>query len=967
MANNSFKLYIGYPTVKSEEGEATFSVEKSLFSSFQNGVGLAPYSFDEKFQEKEFGQCTLTFSSMLYVNGERNPFINSLVIDRYIVLEKSNGQEIQFVITSIAPSHTSGNVKYTYTCQDALSFELTKIVPTISISTDDEDISGDFADGPKTIEELTTKILSLAHSYWTNSYLVKSNNYKFAVDELTLGSEDKTISYESESISPYQALTDVLKQFDALLQVDYKNRTLFYLPKNKMTFSGLYLRPETNVSSFNHSLKGDNLCNIFRVYGDEDADGNYVSIVPSIPSRLQDFFAEQENTENFWNFNKDEIYSQGQEDKTFEKAVRIAYEATNTKTDGYTASTEWTQYFQYLSLVPSGASILYNFDYWRDQGLISKDELDKIENRWTYFRKLNILHSCYYPKYLTYRYQVSKIDDKFDEYCAAIGADDQTRASLPADASTAISSRGLYCSSCISHFEEGENGKYSYVNYLPIGCVSQEIVGKCLHWGTGINGEKLTIPDFIYLQAYIEENEVTLYRRDGIGFAEQDEFILGDATDDLNILVSNPNASTSTDISNWVGMVYIKYDDDLINYLASNINDFNTANQDTITAAINSYQEQIDALLTPDYCGLKTALFDKDSSTYGNDTWIEEEIAELDAKIEAKREKQSTIVARLVDMTGTDSWRNADTIDKSNWSLYSEYCDLVKQYENIGYYIGGEGTKTDSTTGRGATYDGWYVIKRKRLKELQKSIEGDASYKNIAEIYGEVVTNSLKYQAELENWWNDWYADYGWLTRESIYEDSEQLTFKTLYSTASVQFESYRTPQASYSLNYIKSDWLEDSNAPIKVGTQVRLSHPGVKDVQKENYAEIRLSDSINNPAIVVLRIRDKNGDLENINIKNFSVIDGTKLVIKDSKLKQYWAGEENPCQIESVIINSLVYGLGYGDHRIESIEPVYEGQSVDLTITGISQDLRSDIYQLTVEEYSLYKVLVDRLLNLIK
>jgi hypothetical protein len=53
--------------------------------------------------------------------------------------------------------------------------------------------------------------------------------------------------------------------------------------KERIEYKGLRLYPEINLSNFSYSDKGDNLYNVMHVTGGEDADGNYVSIVPTMP------------------------------------------------------------------------------------------------------------------------------------------------------------------------------------------------------------------------------------------------------------------------------------------------------------------------------------------------------------------------------------------------------------------------------------------------------------------------------------------------------------------------------------------------------------------------------------------------------------------------------------------------------------------------------------------------------------
>lgn len=977
MSIKNFKLYLGYPSIQTKKEGLTLHLNKTLFSSFPEGES---YTFNEKLTEKEYGQCTFSFNSFLYINKKRNPFIKSLVIDRYLILEMEDSR-IDFIITSISPSYSSDNVSYTFTCQDAFSFELSRISSTISLSTDDQDISGDWADGPKKIWELTSKILEESHTYWTNSDLVTQQGYRFYTDAYDINSDEKVISYEEESVSAYQALTDVLKQFDAYLEIDYDERTISYWGKDKIKFNGLYLRPETNVSNFSHSLKGDNLCNVFKVYGSEDGEGNYVSLVPTIPSVLQDFLpqiaepskaayddsspanmqcvdGEYEYKDgsghskktgiqwsDVWDCSKNNIYSNSAAANTFESRIRTLWQYVNNRMQD---DDEWTEYFQYLSLVPSGTSILYDFDYWKENNLISQQTYEDIEKAWVDFRRLNILNACYYPKYLSYKYKLEQLEDQEDELYASIAAEQQSLATLATTVSSTISNRGLYYTSCIINVEL-VNGNFECIKYLPIGSIQEPgDVGNVLVWGKDSSNNNFNIPDFIYLSEYIRKwtdekgnKAQVFYKKSSTIFKQIEDFEITSTEDGYS--------QFTTSVSNLAGTLYIKYDDYLVEFLEEKIPDFVEQKTDMIESSINSLENQLNNLHNEEYFVLKNAI-----RGFG---WLSEELDALETKIKEKKELQNEIVSKIRTLIGLstesedyDNWRSYESTDE-NTAIFSEYADLVQQYDDLSYCVGGMGTREDDN-GNLMLYSGWYNEKYSHLKQLEKSdlLSSDR--------YVDIVNKAIETQDQITAWWNKWYVNYGYLTRETVFEDSEQKTFKSLYSTASTQFESYKTPQTSYSLSYIKSDWLEDYLVPIRVGSRVRLSHPYVKESLKENQIKITFYSEIKTrPTIIILKTTT---DAEVVADK-FFILDNKSIILQSIYLDSYWNSEYS---IESLSIDGVEYD---GKRDVESIEPVYEGQYVPLVITGITTDLRSDIYQLSVEEYSIYKILVDRLLNLIK
>jgi hypothetical protein len=93
------------------------------------------------------------------------------------------------------------------------------------------------------------------------------------------------VSLELTNTTPYNILNEVTKLFNAIMIPDYsKNPHIInFYNKERIEYKGLRLYPEINLSNFSYSDKGDNLYNVMHVTGGEDADGNYVSIVPTMP------------------------------------------------------------------------------------------------------------------------------------------------------------------------------------------------------------------------------------------------------------------------------------------------------------------------------------------------------------------------------------------------------------------------------------------------------------------------------------------------------------------------------------------------------------------------------------------------------------------------------------------------------------------------------------------------------------
>jgi hypothetical protein len=123
------------------------------FSSYHNQVSSKFATFNEQLTEKVNSQFNLSFSLAMTVGGERNFYLDYLVIDREIRLEFSKDHVIDFIIIDKQPSFGSNSLFYSFTCQDSFSFLLSKQKNSISISTE-------AMGGPQDIVSLIKDVLS---------------------------------------------------------------------------------------------------------------------------------------------------------------------------------------------------------------------------------------------------------------------------------------------------------------------------------------------------------------------------------------------------------------------------------------------------------------------------------------------------------------------------------------------------------------------------------------------------------------------------------------------------------------------------------------------------------------------------------------------------------------------------------------------------------------------------------------
>jgi hypothetical protein len=72
------------------------------------------------------------------------------------------------------------------------------------------------------------------------------------------------------------------------------------------------------------------------------------------------------------------------------------------------------------------------------------------------------------------------------------------------------------------------------------------------------------------------------------------------------------------------------------------------------------------------------------------------------------------------------------------------------------------------------------------------------------------------------------------------------------------------------------------------------------------------------------------------------------------------------PQYLTDLFIDGKHYGWK-GMQKILLAQPTRIAEKIDLRVTGITKDFRSNVVQLTVEEDTMYNTLIDRLLVILK
>ena len=433
--------------------------------AFYDGKFSSKFStYDENLQIKDNSQYSLSFSIAKYIDSELNPIFYLITENRRLRLQTYD-RKIDFIITSITPSITKNNVVYSVTCQDTFSYDLSKQNTSISYETT----------APLNIRDLATELLAAAQltSRWQidpdleNQYYADFPSYQ----KLTEGATDTThrmlASLTISNSTPYNALIELCKKFNASLEVEYSDvegvpGILYFGNKMTSSFQGYHLRDSVNLSAFSVSRKTDNFCSIMHITGGEDANGQLVSISPTMPQDVQQYFmmlnpihveSESERMSIFntisypyavaetngvytlyKRYSNSSIYVIAQANYTpwinlSTADIEKDFNNFGVKEDGKpffgsANSLEVIEYFNFLKYrCKSAASFFYDFEYYVSAGLMDDATYQRLDTIFSKeLRNANIILYCINYQYNLLSAQLARFEDKEEEFIAELCA-----------------------------------------------------------------------------------------------------------------------------------------------------------------------------------------------------------------------------------------------------------------------------------------------------------------------------------------------------------------------------------------------------------------------------------------------------------------------------------------------------------------------------------------------------------------
>lgn len=405
---------------------------------FKDGISSFFSTYEENLTTKNNSQYSLTFSINKYVNNQTNPVFYLITEGRRLRLQIASENEnkpkiIDFVITSVTPKVTNKNNVLSVTCQDVFSYEVSKMNISISYA----------SDGPQTYYTHLEQVLTL--SGLGNRYKLKSSlspegqapafTNPFTLDTTSSFNALKTtVNIENSTI--YNALVQLATDFNALLDITYPEYIenedgtwdltptyIDFINIRNSRFEGYIVRPETNLNSFSVSRKTDNMNSILYVSGGEDADGLMVSVMPSMPSTVQEFFekALTNSIQGFdWNASSNEWYNLYR--ANYEK---ILYTGAKSNRNNRTLIDEVDYYWYALTkLIPSAGNFLYNFDYYKEAGLLSSEDYNYLNDKISIeLRSANIKQNLFASQYYRLQSELENIHSAELDYATFIASD----------------------------------------------------------------------------------------------------------------------------------------------------------------------------------------------------------------------------------------------------------------------------------------------------------------------------------------------------------------------------------------------------------------------------------------------------------------------------------------------------------------------------------------------------------------
>lgn len=383
-----------------------------LFSSFQE-KDYSSLTFDENLEKELNDRHTLTFSILKDVGIAGVQLYNFLKVGKKIRLEydqfnNDNDNYVDFIISSVSPVKTSDNILYNFTCEDYASFKFTRNNIGLNLNTfDDEDwleYLKDNFDLTNENDEPIGNIISIGN------YLLERGTLRNGQEgwEVICDDEDsRTIPFNIElsDSNTYNGLVEIANLTHTNFFINYENKTIDFKYKGSSDFYKNYvLSPELNLQDASFNYDGNDFYSILYVSGTDNEYDVDVGLTPTLTNK---FFTWMENNKNR------EMTIEQYRNGTFYDEFLLSYDQEDEK-----EKREYEE-IKIINKIPYLDNFIFDFDYFQEAGLITKDEHDEIIEKWILndLRKINIDYQRLHQMSSRYNYNIESTLNKMINTC----------------------------------------------------------------------------------------------------------------------------------------------------------------------------------------------------------------------------------------------------------------------------------------------------------------------------------------------------------------------------------------------------------------------------------------------------------------------------------------------------------------------------------------------------------------------
>lgn len=817
-------------------------------------------TFNEKVNHGDNDQMTLTFSIAGMVPNEQgilipNPYLKYLIFGATVCLETSIGL-YELIITQIAPQLGKECTIYNFTCQDLVSYKWSRINIGYSYNTMERG-------GVKTLFDIAREVL---HDCKLDiGWQVKENNNHLYPNA---NLKNEKITLQVEGSNPYNVLVEGMNALNASMLVNYKNREIRFYQKNKVLFSGYRYRPETNLRSLSATYNIDELATILHVSGGTDEKDMNVMLVPVMPDAIKNYLAEHDNTlpnnsylpliENNFDMLKDYFLNNSTKSELEQEA--------------YIKERQDVRDFCVIAdRVPSLGQFLYNFDFFKQNGLMTAQQYDNITEIFNVkMRDINFRLKPLVLQYYNISWDLNKVLVDAETVAEFVNGaynsilkEYQTTGLIDeANKQTAIEEANRQINELSKKFDNVFVNNWTKLYGYKIRLTNGELVPELQDLQTKV-GNYIKMRDESqyyyhlyqkqYKDAYDEFYNVKVISPEDLNpdgtynhdRAELEGNILYYYNRFYSCLQLCGNSESFKDFENQ-DKTSIYYCD--AEYLPMQENAISITSVTGHIGAESSYYLMYTYMTKP-FKNLSIVLTcnisEPDIISFFSGTWDKNTVVDwgdntIDNKNSHLYRQKGTYLCKIYNINRIPTQMFSGLRDKITqificdniesigsgiiFNCYPQRIYLSNNVTKIASPAFLQGTLNTSNRQTPTIYceapeakpgwnEGWN-------KAYQSSIYCPVYYSAFYDIYSQMN----KLQEQNQDLWNNLYTNYSSFIYEATYENSDELNSVSLFNQATAYFENYHHPKSSYSVEILNLDDLEQIGVPnLKVNSRIRI------------------------------------------------------------------------------------------------------------------------------------------------